>query len=295
MTLTITGTAVDGKTHYTFKGTTLKKAKSEWGSYRAKMLKKRIVIPNMLDIVYSGDIVLIYPEWSFSSSAFNPQAGSGGFENFGAGTDRSFPITVTSDEYKYSIMNGCYIAILTNNQYYKPTITDSSGFHLAKVGVTNTPFKKTLHSYMYLHKIREGEEPPFVTFDYEKLCDIYDNPAYTIGLLCNRLAEINRRFSFSIISATKFTFHFSVNSDSKYIPLLYTENKSFSNVFTPDYFSYDIDYYTENMQWWYNTWSQTIDFNKQYNNEVVLDNRTYFADGSKRINTVVMHPVPIPK
>lgn len=294
MTLTITGTAVDGKTHYTFKGTTLKRAKSEWSSYRAKMLKKRIVIPNTLDIVYSGDIVLIYPEW-ISSSAFDPQAGSGGFEIFGAGTDRSYPITVTSDEYKYSIMNGCYIAILTNNQSYKPTIVNNSGFHLVKVGVTNTPLKKTLHSYMYLHKVHDGEEPPIVTFDYEKLCDIYDDPAYTIGVLCNRLAEINRRFSFSLISATKFTFHFSVNSDSKYIPLLYTENNSFSNVFTPDYFTNDMNYYAKNMNWWYNTWSQVIDLTKRYNDEVVLDNRTYFADGSKRISTVTLYPENIPK
>ena len=56
-----------------------------------------------------------------------------------------------------------------------------------------------------------------------------------------------------------------------------------------------MNYYAKNMNWWYNTWSQVIDLTKRYNDEVVLDNRTYFADGSKRISTVTLYPENIPK
>lgn len=294
MAITITGTAVNGKTKYTFKGSSLARAKKEWSTFRAKQKKKKIILPPALNIVYSGDLVLIYPEWTFMGFANSPQPASGGFEQFYAGTDRSYPIRVSSDEYTHSIINNDTVVILSK-QPYTPTVLDTDGFNLAKIGVTDTPQNKSLYTYMYLHSTHDYEQLPTVTCDTEKLCDIYDNSLYTIAVLCNQLAKVNRRFSFAIQSPTRFSFHFAVNSDSTYIPLLYTTYDSCSNVFTPEYFSNNINYFTKSMNWWYNTWTQNIDFTKPYDHRVLLDNRTYFADGSKKISTVVMYPVNIPK
>ena len=138
MTLKITGTAVDGKTKYTFTCSTLNNAKKEWSTFREKQKKKKIILPAALDIVYSGDLVLIYPEWTFMGFANSPQPASGGFEQFYAGTDRSYPIHVTSDEYAHSIINDDTVVILSK-QPYTPTIIDTDGFNLAKIGVTDTP------------------------------------------------------------------------------------------------------------------------------------------------------------
>lgn len=296
MAITIVGTAVDGKTKYTFKGSNLAKAKSEWSKFRNNLKKRKIIIPHALDVIYSGDLVLIYPEWCYMNSATNPQPGAGGFENFGAGTDRSYPIHVTSDEYKYSVMNDCTVAVLSKVENYVPVIKNTNCFNLAKVSVVReNRDDKTLYDYMYTQKTRDNETLPEINIDRCLLCDIYDNSGYTIARICNALANVNRRFSFTIVSATKFLFYFAVNRDSQYIPLLYTDNPTNVNMFTPQYFSHDINYYSQSMKWWYNTWSQTIDFTKPYNDQVILNNRTYFADGSKRINNVILTPMSEPK
>ena len=296
MAITIVGTAVDGKTKYTFKGSNLARAKSEWSKFRNNLKKRKIIIPHALNIAYEGDLVSIYPEWCYMNSATNPQPGAGGFENFGAGTARSYPIHVTSDEYKYPVMNDCTVAVLSKVDNYIPTLLDTDGFHFAKIGVKRQrPDSKTLYDYMYTQKTRDGEELPEVTIDKMPLSEAYDNNVYTVAMICNRLAEIDRRFSFTIQSATKFIFHYAVNRKSTFIPMLYTLDNTFENMFTPEYFSHNINYYSENMKWWYNTWYQTVNFAKPYNDQVVLGNRTYFADGSKKIGNVVMVPISVPK
>ena len=70
--------------------------------------------------------------------------------------------------------------------------------------------------------------PDYKTFeavyDIVEISDIYDNTAYTIANICNKLTEINNTFSFDIISGTSFTFYFSLNfKKSGYTYIVYKE------------------------------------------------------------------------
>ena len=250
--------------------------------------KKKIILPPALDIVYSGDLVLIYPEWTFLGYANSPQPGSAGWDY--SGTDRSYPIHVTSDEYTYSVINDNAVVVLSKVESYTPVVTDTDGFYLAKMSIDSSTSNKTLYSFFNIHDKATTVGLPDVVFTFTKLCDIYDNSIITIAVLCNQLANINRRFSFSISSETKFTFHFTINMDSSYLPLL--SSNGLNNTFSYDYFSDNILYYTSEsaMNWWYNTWSQTIDLSQGSTSNVILDNRTYYADGTKRYIKNTLEP-----
>lgn len=289
MTLKITGTAVDGKTKYTFTCSTLNNAKKEWSTFREKQKKKNIILPPALDIVYSGDLVLIYPEWTFMGFANSPQPASAGFEQYYAGTNRSYPIHVTSDEYTYSIINDNVVVILSKVDY-TPVVIDTNGFYLAKMSITPVNPSKRLYDYFYTHTTRENEVLPKVNFTFTKLCDIYDNSMFTIAVLCNQLAKINKRFSFAIQSPTQFTFHFTINGDSTYLPLLCSNG--LNNTFSDDYLSDNINYFTKSMNWWYNTWSQTIDLSKGSTSNVSLGYHAYYGDGSNKISTITLEQPP---
>lgn len=306
MTITITGTAVDGTTKYTFTGTSLSKAKKEWTKFRDKQKAKGIIIPTALDIVYSGYLVLIYPEWQYPGYSNAPLPGSGGIKSENGGTDRSYVITVTSDEYKYSIINNNYVVVLGKSSY-KPVVTSSlSAFYIAKVGyversdISSGAFYQSLANYMLYredaNKIYAVTASPNhnydtdTTFQLEKICNIYNNTGYTIALIMNHLASLSQKYSFTINSATSFTFHFSMNGKPTFIPIIFTKTPKYANVFTPKYFDGKLSYYRYALKSYNNTWSQTIDLNKPYTEDKVVMNYSVYYDRNKWYTTSVFVP-----
>ena len=143
---------------------------------------------------------------------------------------------------------------------------------------------------MYTGKYKENLD---AIHDIVEISDIYDNTAYTIAKICNKLAEINNTFSFDVLSGTSFTFHFSINFKPEYLPILFTKSNKYKNMFTVDYLDRYFNYYAGGFDWWYSTFSQTIDFTTTADT-VTITKRVYYADGSKDNSQVVFSPSKSP-
>lgn len=267
MTIKVTGTFLDN-TNYTCTADSCSKISSAWQT----KFKNNKFVPQILGVVYNGPLAVFYTNWSFGSGKRLP--GSGGFTD--AGTDRAFKISVTSDEFPHSVINNNYIVVLSKEEYH-PNVVDENGFYLAKVFVNSNNRDQDLYFYMYTKRY---ESAPPLTYEFVKLCNIYDNTLYTIAVLGNMLCSINQQYSFSIDSVDKFTFYWSVSTNTDYIPLLYTIDNKYTNVFTSGYFTDDLYYFTENLQWWYSIFCQTVELKTPTTNSITMKNKTYFATSS---------------
>lgn len=285
MTVKVTGKFLDNK-RYSCSANKCSELSSEWN----KKFKNNNNVPPIIGIIYSGPLALFYTNWKQGKNIRQP--GSGGF--FDNGSKRSFKISVTSNEFPYSVINNDYIVVLSKEKGYKPIVTDTNGFYLAKITCKNPDGNKNLDLdyYMYV-KTYDGASKPNVIFDFIKVSNIYNNSLLTIAYLCNSLANIDQRFSFSIQSADKFTFYWDSKA-SGYIPLLYTKDDKYINVFTPEYFSDDIYYYTEGLQWWHNVFAQTIELKQPTTKSVTINNSTYFNDNTKSIKDIILTPTTSP-
>lgn len=285
MTIKVTGKFLDNKS-ITISANKIFELNTQW----KKISKNNKNIPDELSIVYSNDLVIICPIWTLGKSKKLP--GSGGFnsEKNPVGTDRIFKINVISDEYPYSVINNDYTVVLSK-QKYTPTVIDTNGFYVALIGCETISDSQDLYFYMYT---KEFKQAPEITYEFFKLSDIYDNPIITIAKLCNALGNIDRRFSFKINSANNFTFYWSISDKTDEFPILYTESPKYINVFTPEYFSDDFYYYTNTLQWWYSTFSQTIELKEPTDNSVIINNKTYFASGSPKDFDITFTPTTSP-
>ena len=257
-------------------------------AYYNTVKKNNVYIPNKLNVVYYGDFVIICPNYQFGKNRIVP--GNGGFKHSTEGI--IVKITVTSTEYPISIINNDYVVILSKTEY-TPKIVDTDKIYLSKVYFTPPEKDVTFYHVMYTGKYKENLD---AIHDIVEISDIYDNTAYTIAKICNKLAEINRTFSFDIISGTSFTFYFSFNYrahyGNKYIPMLFTKNKKYKNMFTVDYFDKYFNYYPRKFNGEdHNTFAQTIDFTTTADTATisVLDYET-----SKLVRNCVFSPLESP-
>ena len=247
--------------------------------------KNNVYIPNKLNVVYYGDFVIICPNYQFGKNRIVP--GNGGFKHSTEGI--IVKITVTSTEYPISIINNDYVVILSKTEY-TPKIVDTDKIYLSKVYFTPPEKDVTFYHVMYTGKYKENLD---AIHDIVEISDIYDNTAYTIAKICNKLAEINNTFSFDVLSGTSFTFHFSINFKPEYLPILFTKSNKYKNMFTVDYLDRYFNYYAGGFDWWYSTFSQTIDFTTTADT-VTITKRVYYADGSKDNSQVVFSPSKSP-
>ena len=257
-------------------------------AYYNTVKKNNVYIPNKLNVVYYGDFVIICPNYQFGKNRTVP--GNGGFKPASDGI--IVKITVTSTEFPISIINNNYVVILSKTEY-TPKIVDTDKIYLSKVYFTPPEKDVTFYHVMYTGKYKENLD---AIHDIVEISDIYDNTAYTIAKICNKLAEINRTFSFDIISGTSFTFYFSFNYrahyGNKYIPMLFTKNKKYKNMFTVDYFDKYFNYYPRKFNGEdHNTFAQTIDFTTTADTATisVLDYET-----SKLVRNCVFSPLESP-
>ena len=262
-------------------------------AYYNTVKKNNVYIPNKLNVVYYGDFVIICPNYQFGKNRTVP--GNGGFKPASDGI--IVKITVTSTEYPISIINNNYVVILSKTEY-TPKIVDTEKIYLSKVSLTPILISESegyidlnfIMSAGYYYKYPNIE----ANHDIVEISDIYDNTAYTIANICNKLAEINRTFSFDVLSGTSFTFHYSINfKEPTYIPILFTMNNKYKNMFTKDYLDRSFYYYSNTFKWNHSTFSQTIDFTTTADT-VTIKMRTYFADGSKDNRDVVFSPSKSP-
>ena len=262
-------------------------------AYYNTVKKNNVYIPNKLNVVYYGDFVIICPNYQFGKNRTVP--GNGGFKPASDGI--IVKITVTSTEFPISIINNNYVVILSKTEY-TPKIVDTEKIYLSKVSLTPILISERegyidlnfIMSAGYYYKYPNIE----ANHDIVEISDIYDNTAYTIANICNKLAEINRTFSFDVLSGTSFTFHYSINfKEPTYIPILFTMNNKYKNMFTKDYLDRSFYYYSNTFKWNHSTFSQTIDFTTTADT-VTIKMRTYFADGSKDNRDVVFSPSKSP-
>ena len=315
MTVTIDGTGLiqGGSSKFPqFSCDKIANASKQWSKHAENVKKKHsIIIPQQLDVITSGDFVLIYPEWIYKGFSNSPLPGSGGITREWAGTDRSFKITVKSDEYPYSIVNNNYVVILSkkNNKSEIMTIADKDGIYLAQVNAVNNPkytAAQSMKNYLYYTKIGtlyyidytggnltqdiDSKSDTTTSFTCLKISDIYKNPMMTIATVCNALAELDHTYSFKIYNTTKFTFYFSLTNHEQFLPLLFTSSAKYENVFTPKYFyqttsEYKYPLYGANN----NTWAQTIDFTKSATDSVSIQYIQYY-DAKKYYANCVLKP-----
>ena len=255
-------------------------------AYYNTVKKNNVYIPNKLNVVYYGDFVIICPNYQFGKNRTVP--GNGGFKPVTSG-GIIVKITVTSTEYPISIINNDYVVILSKTEY-TPKIVDTDKIYLSKVYFTPPEKDVTFYHVMYTGKYKENLD---AIHDIVEISDIYDNTAYTIAKICNKLAEINNTFSFDVLSGTSFTFHFSINFKPEYLPILFTKSNKYKNMFTVDYLDRYFNYYAGGFDWWYSTFSQTIDFTTTADT-VTITKRVYYADGSKDNSQVVFSPSKSP-
>ena len=234
-------------------------------TYKNTVTKNKYSLPDKMNVVYYGDFVILCPNYTWGKNKIVP--GNGGIymstQNFNGPI--TVKIKVTSTEYPISIINNNYVVILSKTKY-TPKIVDTEKIYLNKVSFKPDPkdpeinFDYVMSNPYYKNLLFEAVN------EIVEISDIYDNTAYTIAKICNKLAEINRIFSFDIISGTSFTFYFSMNYrkgyfTKGYIPLLFTKNKKYKNMFTIDYFDKYFNYYPRKFnREHYNTFAQTIDF-----------------------------------
>ena len=254
-------------------------------AYYNTVKKNKVYIPNKLNVVYYGDFVIICPNYQFGKNRIVP--GNGGFKHSTEGI--IVKITVTSTEYPISIINNDYVVILSKTEY-TPKIVDTDKIYLSKVYFTPPEKDVTFYHVMYTGKYKENLD---AIHDIVEISDIYDNTAYTIAKICNKLAEINNTFSFDVLSGTSFTFHFSINFKPEYLPILFTKSNKYKNMFTIDYLDRYFNYYAGGFDWWYSTFSQTIDFTTTADT-VTITKRVYYTDGSKDNSQVVFSPSKSP-
>ena len=251
-----------------------------------------------MNVVYYGDFVILCPNYTWGKNKLVP--GNGGVE-YHINTKHAFlysiivKIKVTSTEFPISIINNNYVVILSKTKY-TPKIVDTEKIYLNKIFLKKNPaypninFDYVVDSPYYKNLLFEAVN------EIVEISDIYDNTAYTIAKICNKLAEINRTFSFDIISGTSFTFYFSFNYrahyGNKYIPMLFTKNKKYKNMFTVDYFDKYFNYYPRKFNGEdHNTFAQTIDFTTTADTATisVLDYET-----SKLVRNCVFSPLESP-
>ena len=210
-------------------------------TYNNIVTKNKYSLPEKMNVVYYGDFVILCPNYTWGKNKIVP--GNGGIymytQNFNGPI--TVKITVTSTEFPISIINNNYVVILSKTEY-TPKIVDTEKIYLSKVSLTPDPKNPDIDFNYIMHL------PNYKTFeanhDIVEISDIYDNTAYTIANICNKLAEINRTFSFDIISGTSFIFFFSMNfKKPKYMPILFTKSNKYKNMFTVDYLDKYFNYY----------------------------------------------------
>ena len=228
-------------------------------TYKNTVTKNKYSLPEKMNVVYYGDFVILCPNYTWGKNKIVP--GNGGIymytQNFNGPI--TVKIKVTSTEYPISIINNNYVVILSKTKY-TPKIVDTEKIYLSKVSLTPDP-KDPEVDFDYIMRL-----PNYKTFeanhDIVEISDIYDNTAYTIAKICNKLAEINRTFSFDIISGTSFIFFFSMNfKRPHYMPILFTKSNKYKNMFTADYLDKYFNYYPNHTaKKHFYTFVQIIDF-----------------------------------
>lgn len=302
MTITITGTTYGNKS-YTLSATSVSKLASTWTSTRkTNYVNKGIIIPDIINVITDGDLLLITPSWTYANNILYP--GSGGFESNLAGTQRLYKITVTSDEYPVSIINNNYVCLLSKKEFTPTIASDNKGIYLAKIGVEIDSSAED--GFNTLYDIYHGASPDdtnvrlqyysafTVAYEFIKLSDVYEDNLFTIATMCNSLANINQTYTFNIKSKTELIFYWAINSDTEFIPFIYTPEAQFKGVFTPEYFSYDIKYYTQTLANWYNCYEQTIQFIKPSSNSVSITSRDTRSGMNLQTTTITFTPTTTP-
>lgn len=278
MSVIITGKTLDNK-DFTISSSSISSIATTW---KNKVKNNSLSVPDMLNVVYYGDFVILCPNYTFAKGKIVP--GNGSFTQVKSG-GIIVKINVTSTEYPISIINNNYVVILSKTQY-TPKIIDTDKIYLSKV----SPVEEELYYCMYT-KIGSKESDKLITAKHDiiELSSIYDNSAYTIANICNNLGAINNRYSFDIHSGTSFTFYYGVASKiDTFIPIIFTVDKKYKNVFTKDFLDFYFNYYSVNFGWWYSTFCQTIDLTTSADT-VTIRRRTFFADGSKKDEQAVFN------
>ena len=259
-------------------------------TYKNTVKKDKLLLPDIINVVYYGDFVILCPNYTFAKGKVVP--GNGGFTQVTSGG--IIPqIVVVSTEFPISIINYNYVVILSKTKY-TPKIIDTDKIYLSKVSPVIESPDITLYNLMYTkHGSDEKDELIIANHDIITISDIYDNPAYTIANICNNLAALDNTYSFDIHSGTSFTFYFGITTKTNYIPILFTNDKKYKNIFTKDYLDLYFNYYSTNFNWWYSTFCQTIDFNTTADN-VTIRRKVFFADGSNRDEQSIFTPSTTP-
>ena len=279
MALKISGTRFDAEM-FEFSATSLAKAKTEWTTYVNNINTEKTLLPSYLDIVYSGNLMLVYLRWKFDLKDDSPVPGAVGVTYNGENV--TFKYNVTSSEYTTSVFNNSYVALLSKTRY-SPTVKNYKGFYLTKVYYdkdksvagefgTVSDFD-SLMDYYNNSDVKIGE--PKSKFEFVKLSYIYDNNLYTFATMCNALADISGKFTFAM-TETVLKIYFSVKykSDFKHIefmPLICSFDKI--NTFNEEYFSEDLTYYCDaisNKFDEYDCIEQSIDMTKTATDSVKL-------------------------
>ena len=244
-------------------------------------------LPDMINVVFYENFVILCPNHTFYFNKIVP--GNGGYRQVEEG-GIIVKITVTSTEYPISIVNNNYVVMLGKTEY-TPKIIDTEKIYLSKVSFTEFDPKYDLGSVMY-YKYNQTNIPAI--HEIIKISDIYDNTAYTIVNICNKLAEINNQFSFDVNSGTSFTFHFGITGSTKYLPILFTMKNKYKNMFTKDYLDMYFNYYSNNFDWFYSTFSQEIDFNIPDDKTVNIRRRAYYSYDDFEDEQAVFSPSKTP-
>lgn len=278
MALKISGTRFDGKT-FEFEASKLDDAKTEWITYAETINVDKTLIPSYIDLVYSGDLMLVYPRWTFNykDDSLIPAAVGVTYN----GVDVTFKYKVTSTTYTYTVFNDTYVCILSKTDY-TPVVKNYKGFYLTKVFYD--PDKSTAGDYgavndfddlmqSYYSDVDVGE--PKSKFEFVKLSYIYDNNLYTFATICNALAKISGKFTFSITGTVlKIYFGVSYMAALKHIgfmPLICSFD--INNTFNEEYFSEDLTYYCTTISNKFDSYDcieQTIDMTKTAGDSVKL-------------------------
>ena len=283
MSVVITGKTLDNK-DFTITSSNMSSLAT---TYKNTVKNNNLSLPDIINVVYYGDFVILCPNYTFGKNKVVP--GNGGFRqvlNGGIITK----INVTSAEFPVSIINDNYVVILSKTNY-TPKIIDTDKIYLSKV----SPYSESAYNTTYhlMYGANEKNELIVASHNIIAISDIYDNTAYTIANICNNLAALNNTYSFDIHSGTSFTFYYGITSKTTYIPILFTNYKKYKNIFTKDYLDFYFNYYSKNFNWWYSTFCQTIDLNTTADN-VTIRRRVFFGDGSKKDEQSIFTPTTTP-
>lgn len=287
MNVVITGKTLDNK-DFTITSSNMSSLAT---TYKNTVKNNNLSLPDIINVVYYGDFVILCPNYTFAKGKVVP--GNGGFTQITKGGIIT-KINVTSTEFPISIINNNYVVILSKTNY-TPKIVDTDKIYLSKVSPdSESSGGTTTYSLMYTnHGSKEEDALIIANHNIIAISDIYDNTAYTIANICNNLAALNNTYSFDIHSGTSFTFYYGITSKTTYIPILFTNYKKYKNIFTKDYLDFYFNYYSTNFNWWYSTFCQTIDLNTTADN-VTIRRRVFFGDGSKKDEQSIFTPTTTP-